>query len=108
MEMKSYGYNICYITINESLTPGTKTKVGTVDDFNRLINLVRVSGIIVAEATIGTQYMSGTLIANPYQDLDGIECYTVSAAGSQTPYILQVQVTKESDGMYVQANIISL
>ena len=52
--------------------------------------------------------MKGAMIANPWADDDGIECFTISMAGAQAPYIFQLQVTLEDGEMYVTPSITNL
>lgn len=105
MNITSAGYNIANVVIDSALTPSTKTKVGEVKDFNHLLSLVKSAGIIKVQATIGSQYMNGTMIANPYQDEDGIEAFSISVAGADSPYIVHAAIVLEDDGMYVTVTL---
>lgn len=108
MKIDSFSYNIAHVVIDSPLTPATKTRVGSVMDFDRLLSFVKCDGVIKVQATIGTQYMNGSMIANPYQDEDGIEAFTISAAGSDSPYIVHADIVLEDDGMYVTVNLVTL
>lgn len=108
MNISSAGYNIANVVLDSALTPSTKTKVGDAKDFNYLLNLVKSAGIIKVQATIGSQYMNGTMIANPYQNEDGIEAYSISAAGSGSPYIVHAAITLENNDMYVTVSLVTL
>ena len=108
MNIDSIGYNIANVVIDSSLTPATKTKVGDAQDFNKLLKFVKSAGIIKVQATIGTQYMNGTMIANPYQDEDGIEAFSLSVAGSASPYIVHAAITLEDGDMYVTVSLVTL
>ena len=108
MNIDSIGYNIANVVIVSSLTPGTKTKVGNAKDFYNLLKFVKSAGIIKVQATIGTQYMNGTMIANPYQNEDGIEAFSLSAAGSDSPYIVHAAITLEDGDMYVTVALVTL
>lgn len=103
MLISSFGYNIPVVTIPTALLPNVKTKVGSVEDFNTLLHLSDQSGIIRVICTLGTVAMNGTMIANPYQNKDGIEAFAISAAGEgvTSPYIVHAAITLESDGTYV-------
>ena len=50
----------------------------------------------------------GVMLANPYENDNGIECFTISMAGAQTPYIFQLQVTLENGDMYVTPSTTNL
>lgn len=108
MQLTSKGYNILQVVLPSALTPNVKTKVGTADDFNALYNAIRQSGIVRVTATIGSQYMDGAMLANGWQDGDGIECFTISMAGAQSPYIVQAEVTLEDGDCYATVTITSL
>lgn len=108
MVVSSMGYNIANIVIPNSLTVNTKTKVGTLEQFDQLLSLVSASGVLRVQCTIGTVYMDGAMLANPYQDKDGIECFAISMANSAAPYIVAAQIVTEDDGMYVTVSITTL
>lgn len=108
IQISTSGYNMCKASIQNALTVDTKTKVGTAADFHFILGLVKFSGVIIGECKIGNQVMKGTMIANPWADDNGIECYTISMAGAQAPYIFQLQVTLEDGEMYVTPGITNL
>ena len=109
--ISSYGYNVMNVFIPTALTVNQKTKIGTTADFIVLLAGVRAAGIIRVQCTLGTVYMDGAMIASPYQGNDGIEAFTISAAGEGSgvsPYIVHAAITLESGDMYVTPSIISL
>lgn len=108
MKIDTLGYNIATVAINEALVPDTKTKVGDGKDFDDLLSFVKSAGIIKVKATIGSQYMNGTMIANPYQNEDGIEAFSISAAGAASPYIVHAAITLEDNAMYVTVSLVTL
>ena len=108
MKLVTFGYNIPYVVIDTALTVNTKTKIGTVEDFSNLLNLIDRGGLIRGKMTIGTQVMDGVMIANPYADHDGIEAFTISMAGAQSPYIVNAAIVIETDGCYVTVTITTL
>lgn len=108
MKIDSFSYNIAHVIIPSPLTPATKTKVGDAQDFKRLLGFVKSDGTIKVEATIGNQYMNGTMIANPYEAEDGIEAFAISAAGTGSPYIVYAAITLEDGDMYVTVNLVTL
>ena len=73
-----------------------------------LLSFVKSAGIIKVQATIGSTYMNGTMIANPYQDEDGIEAFSLSAAGSESPYLVYAAITLEDGDMYVTVTLVTL
>ena len=108
MIVSSYGYNIPNIVIPNALTVNTKIKVGTLEQFNQLLSMVSASGVLRVQCTIGSVYMDGAMLANPYQDKDGIECFAISMANAVAPYIVAAQIVTEDDGMYVTVSITTL
>ena len=108
LQITAMGYNIARIRVVNSLTVNTKTKIGTKAEFEFIINMVSISGILLGECTLSGQVMRGAMLANPWADGDGIECYTISMAGAQTPYIVQFELTLEDDDMYVTPSIVTL
>lgn len=108
VQISTQGYNMCRVYISEALTLNTKTKVGIEADFNFILSMVKMSGVVLGECKIGTQIMKGAMIANPWANDDGIECFTISMAGAQTPYIFQLQVTLEDGDMYVIPSVTNL
>lgn len=108
MQMSTKGYNICEVYIPEALTLNTKAKVGIEADFDYILGMVKKSGLILGECKIGNQVMRGAMIANPWTNDDGIECFTISMAGAEAPYIFQFEVTLEEGDMYVTPSITNL
>lgn len=108
IQISTKGYNMCKVHIPEALTMNTKVKVGIKADFDFILGMVQMSGVILGECKIGAQAMRGAMIANPWADNDGIECFTISMAGAQTPYIFQLEVTLEDGEMYVTPSVINL
>lgn len=109
MDISTFGYNIPFVTITPAITVDTKTKVGTIEDFQQLLSMVKASGLIRGQLTLGSQYMDGVMIASPWQYSDGIEAFTISKAGeSPTPYIVSCEIELEDDGCYVTVSITTL
>ena len=108
IQITAMGYNIAKIHVVDPLTVNTKTKIGTKVEFDFIINMISISGILLGECSLGGQVMRGAMLANPWADGDGVECYTISMAGSQSPYIVQFELTLEDGDMYVTPSIITL
>lgn len=108
IQISTSGYNMCKALIQGTLTLNTKSKVGIAADFYFILRAVKLSGVIIGECNIGGQVMKGAMIANPWANDDGIECFTISMAGAQAPYIFQLQVTLEDGDMYVTPSITNL
>lgn len=108
IQISTKGYNVCKVSIPETLTLATKTKVGIAADFYSILGMVKLNGVVIGECKIGNQVMKGTMIANPWANDDGIECFTISMAGAEAPYIFQIEVTLENGEMYVVPSITNL
>ena len=108
IQISTKGYNVCKVSIPEALTLDTKTKVGIAADFYFILGMVKLNGVIIGECKIGNQLMKGTMIANPWANDDGIECFTISMAGAQAPYIFQIEVTLENGEMYAVPSVTNL
>lgn len=108
IQISTKGYNVAQLSISEALTLDTKTKVGIAADFYFMLGMVKLNGVIIGECKIGNQVMKGTMIANPWANDDGIECFTISMAGAQAPYIFQIEVTLENGEMYVVPSVTNL
>lgn len=108
MHITNEGYNIVHVVIPTAITPNVSTKVGTAEDFRALYNAIRCSGIIRVTATIGSVYMDGAMLANGWQNADGIECFTMSMAGAESPYIVQAEITLDGGDCYVLVSITTL
>ena len=108
MQIISKGYNVSHVILPTAISPNVKTLVGDANDFSILYNTIRCSGIIRVTATIGSRYMDGAMIANGWQNGDGIECFTISMAGSDNPYIVQAEITLENGNCYVMVTITEL
>ena len=108
MIITNKGYNIVHVVLPTAITPNVSTKVGNADDFKILYDTIRCSGTIRVSATIGSQYMDGAMIANGWEDGNGIECFTISMAGSDAPYIVQAEITLDGNDCYVLVSITTL
>ena len=49
IQISTGGYNMCKAYIPEALTLNTKTKVGIEADFNFILGMVKMSGVILGE-----------------------------------------------------------
>lgn len=108
MTISSMGYNIASIVIPDNITVNTKTKVGTLEQFHQLLSLVDASGVCRVKCRIGSVFMDGAMLSNPYEEKDGIECFAISMANAEAPYIVAAQIVAEEDGMYVTVSITTL
>ena len=110
MEISTQGYNIACIAIATAITPGTKTEVGTAEEFKQVAKLVDQSGLMKVSAVIGGNAMNGSVLANYYSDdnVTGIDFGGVTNFG-YSPSIIAGSLEIESDGKaYVTMTITPL
>lgn len=107
MKVESAEYNVGYVTIPDSLTSGTKAKIGTLADYDQVKSLATKAGVIIAEVTLGGNHMCGTCLVNPSVDGEGLEFAAVRNYGG-SPVFISFHFTKESDGAYLKPTVVSL
>lgn len=79
MKISTTGYNVPFVDFTDTtITLDTQATVGTVDDFNKIMNLVENSGIVRGKFKIGSDIYLGTCICNPWANGQGIECVTIT------------------------------
>ena len=106
MKFENRGYNIPVITIETALTAGSKTEVGTYDDYKRFAAITNESGLFRGKITLGTTPMSGTLICNPWADGSGkISITTLGNMGGTEPVVIQGVIEPDADGGKVYATV---
>ena len=67
-----YGtYNVAKAELG-TVTAGTKTEVGTAEEFNKIANLIEDSGVMIVGVTVGDSHMRGSVLANRFVSAEGI------------------------------------
>ena len=85
MIIKAKSYNIPDITLDEPLDIGTNT-IGTLDDYEHILNLIKESGLVYCRATIGDAELSGSMVCNIAPE--GFEAFTITNQGENLRCIL--------------------
>ena len=104
MIINSKSYNIPDVTISETLSVGT-TVVGTQADYNRIVNLVKESGLLFCKAKIGDADLSGSMVCN--MGPGGFEAFTITNQGNTLRLIL-VYCYMDDDDFKIDLTVSSL
>ena len=107
MLIKSRGYNVPEVAISTALTSGTKTKIGSVEEHDKLLAIVKKSGVCRGHFELGGQEMDGTAMVNFEVDGTGME-FNIITNHDDTPVMVSLWVVQEDDGCYCTPSIISL
>lgn len=97
MTISTEGYNFGKIAITNPLVSNQKLEVGTKDDFAKLLDFATSGGVMQVIATVDSFPMFGTGLCNPYHDMSGFELCFITAAGTNSPRIMVVQITLENE-----------
>lgn len=98
MEIKNSGYNFGSVSIDTTITLGTKTEIGTADDFNKVANLADAGGVIRVHCKVGDMSLDGAVFANHVEDKIDIGSVTNYEG---TPYVVAGTATLETGKMYI-------
>lgn len=85
MIINSKSYNIPDVVISDTLSVGT-TVVGTKADYDRIVNLVKESGLLFCKAKIGDADLAGSMVCN--MGPGGFEAFTITNQGNILRLIL--------------------
>ena len=64
MEIKNIGYNFGEVTIDTAITLGTKTEIGTAEDFKKVATLADAGGVIRVHVKVGDDQLDGAVFVN--------------------------------------------
>ena len=98
MEIKNSGYNFGSVSIDTPITLGTKTEIGTADDFNKVANLADAGGVIRVHCKVGDMSLDGAVFANHV--IDKIDIGSVTNYEG-TSYVVAGTATLETGKMYI-------
>lgn len=106
MKIKYEGYNIPEIDITENITAGTKTKIGTSDQYDNIMELAQKSGVFQVNCLIGNVSMGGTCLVNrPSENYIDFGCV---CNFNYTPTIVAGTMEKDESYCYVTLTITTL
>jgi len=64
MEIRNNGYNVGSVVIDTVITLGTKTEIGTAEDFKKVAALADAGGVIRVHVKVGDDQLDGAVFAN--------------------------------------------
>lgn len=106
MKIENRGYNVPVVVITTALTAGTKTQVGTYEDYTKFAAITNESGLFRGKITLGNVPMNGTLICNPWEDGSGkISITTLGNMGGTEPVVIQGIIEPDADNNKVYATV---
>ena len=100
MTISTQGYNFVKVAIADALTSNQKVEIGSKDDFARLLDFAISGGVMQVMATVDSFPMFGTGLCNPYHGMSGFELGFITAASTNVPRVMVVQVTLENEKCY--------
>lgn len=106
MKIHYDGYNIPEIDIEDSITAGVKTEIGTAEQYDNIMQLTEKSGIFQVNCLIGDVAMGGTCLVNrPSENYIDFGCV---CNFNYTPTIVAGTMVKEAGKCYVTLTITTL
>lgn len=64
MEIRNNGYNVGSVVIDTVITLGTRTEIGTAEDFKKIAALADAGGVIRVHVKVGDDQLDGAVFAN--------------------------------------------
>ena len=106
MKIKYEGYNIPEIDIENNITAGVKTKIGTADQYDNIMELTEKSGILQVNCLIDNVAMGGTCLVNrPSKNYIDFGCVSNF---QYTPTVVAGTMEKDDSYCYVTLTITTL
>ena len=106
MKIHYDGYNIPEIDIEDSITAGVKTEIGTAEQYDNIMQLTEKSGIFQVNCLIGDVAMGGTCLVNrPSENYIDFGCV---CNFNYTPTVVAGTLVKDSTKCYVTLTITTL
>lgn len=103
MKIHYDGYNIPEIDIENSITAGVKTEIGTAEQYDNIMQLTEKSGIFQVNCLIGDVAMGGTCLVNrPSENYIDFGCVSNF---NYTPTIVTGTMVKENGKCYVTLSV---
>ena len=98
MKISNSGYNVGDVVIDTTITLGTKTEIGTADDFKKVASIADAGGVIRVHCKVGEMSLDGAVFANHV--IDKIDIGSVTNYEG-TPYVVAGTATLETGKMYL-------
>lgn len=102
MEIKNHGYNVGSVVIDTPITFGTKTEIGTAEDFKKICNIAEAGGLARIHCIASGNQLDGLVLMTHTvgENYNGIDFGSVTNYGG-SPWIVAGTVTLEDGKMYV-------
>lgn len=102
MEIKNQGYNVGSVVIDTPITLGTKTEIGTAEDFKKICNIAEAGGLARIHCVASNNQLDGLVLMTHTvgENYNGIDFGSVTNYGG-SPWIVAGTVTLEDGKMYV-------
>ena len=98
MEIRNNGYNVGSVVIDTAVTLGTKTEIGTAEDFKKVASLADAGGVIRVHVKVGDNQLDGAVFANHVENY--IDIGSVTNFGG-TPYVIAGTAELDTGKMYL-------
>lgn len=105
MIIKARGYNVPEVGITTALTSATAAKVGTLDDYDKLVASIKKSGLARLQFELDEEDFNITATVNFGDDMFTLTTITIL---NSAPVVLVITVEKGEDGTYATPSAISL
>ena len=98
MEIRNTGYNVGSVVIDTVVTLGTKTEIGTAEDFKKVATLADAGGVIRVHVKVGDDQLDGAVFANHVENY--IDIGSVTNFGG-SPSIIAGTAELDTGKMYL-------
>jgi len=98
MEIRNNGYNVGRVVIVPVVTLGTKTEIGTAEDFKKVAALADAGGVIRVHVKVGNDQLDGAVFANHVENY--IDIGSVTNFGG-SPSIIAGTAELDNGKMYL-------
>lgn len=98
MEIRNHGYNVGSVVIDTVVTLGTKTEIGTAEDFRKVAALADAGGVIRVHVKVGDNQLDGAVFANHVENY--IDIGSVTNFGG-SPYVIAGTAELDNGKMYL-------
>lgn len=98
MDIRNNGYNVGSVTIDTPITLGTKTEIGTAEDFKKVANLADAGGVVRVHCKVGDMSLDCAVFVNYV--IDKIDIGSVTNYEG-TPYVIAGTAELDTGKMYI-------
>lgn len=105
MKISNSGYNVGDVVIDTTITLGTKTEIGTADDFKKIASLADAGGVIRVHVKVGDNQLDGAVFANHVEQY--IDIGSVTNFGG-SPYVIAGTAELDTGKMYITLSMTAI